>query len=284
MGSGASRIRKQRTTSTQQSRNSTLSFSQAVDTSTPPVQLNVVLASSNSGLSPDRGSDGGVAHSYPGSNESSPDDREEASLRAHFAQSAMSLGMDNDDLIFNILYFGQSGVSIQSMFNTALEETLAAHSAENTPYKLHPATEEALGRLRVLIMSDEINLEENECAICQEDMEIGDEIVFMPACSHCFHNECMQRWLKLQNWCPVCRSQIVKTNTAQSLETVKANLGEEFLNCSDDEEKTDQDGGSMAAEACGLRPDRSVEEILARQTIDKVLESAVIPSPIRSVH
>jgi hypothetical protein len=50
----------------------------------------------------------------------------------HFAQSAMSLGMDNDDLIFNLLYFGDNTMSFQSMFNSAIEETVAAHSAENT--------------------------------------------------------------------------------------------------------------------------------------------------------
>lgn len=66
------------------------------------------------------------------SEQSSPNEQEEENMRMHFAQSAMSLGMDNDDLIFNLLYFGDAGASFQTMFNTAIEETVAAHSAENT--------------------------------------------------------------------------------------------------------------------------------------------------------
>jgi hypothetical protein len=66
------------------------------------------------------------------SEEFSPNEQEEENLRMHFAQSAMSLGMDNDDLIFNLLYFGDSTTTFQSMFNTAVEETVAAHSAGNT--------------------------------------------------------------------------------------------------------------------------------------------------------
>lgn len=70
----------------------------------------------------------------------SPDDSpvatptpEELNLRSNFALSAMSLGMDNEDLIFNLLYFGgNGGANFSSMFSTAMEETIAAHSANNT--------------------------------------------------------------------------------------------------------------------------------------------------------
>jgi len=267
-----SRGRNQRSTRIQVSRNSTSSVSQAVESTSSAVQSQSSHpVASNDRFTPNRRSSENFQPCID-SNDSSPD-REEANMRAHMAQSAMSLEMDNDDLIFNMLYFGQSGASIQSMFNTALEETLAAHSTENTPYKLQPATEEALGRLRVMIMNDDVEVDEKECAICQEDMEVGNEIVFMPACDHGFHNECMQRWLKLQNWCPVCRSQIVKAETLESLETAKVNLSAQFLSISGDEEKNDHDER-------GLRSDRSVEGLLARQIVDRVLDSAVTSSPM----
>jgi hypothetical protein len=59
-------------------------------------------------------------------------DQEDEAMREHFAMSAMALGMDNEDLLFNMLYFGNNTSNFQSMFNTAIEETVAAHSAENT--------------------------------------------------------------------------------------------------------------------------------------------------------
>lgn len=61
------------------------------------------------------------------------DDSEEAmQLRMLFAQSAMSMDMDNEDLIFNLMYFGGDTSNFASMMNNAAEETVAAHSAGNT--------------------------------------------------------------------------------------------------------------------------------------------------------
>lgn len=46
-------------------------------------------------------------------------------------------------------------------------------------------------------MTTETKLDQNECSICQEDLEPGQEIVFMPDCNHSFHNECALRWFRL---------------------------------------------------------------------------------------
>ena len=47
--------------------------------------------------------------------------------------SAMSLGMDNDELLFNMFYFGEeAGSGFRQTMNTAIEETYAAHSTGNT--------------------------------------------------------------------------------------------------------------------------------------------------------
>ena len=57
------------------------------------------------------------------------------------AYSAMSLDMDNADLMYNLYFFGGQGAmaNMQAMYSTAMEETYAAHSAENTyvPLPLH---------------------------------------------------------------------------------------------------------------------------------------------------
>jgi endogenous inhibitor of DNA gyrase (YacG/DUF329 family) len=65
------------------------------------------------------------------------------------------------------------------------------------PYKLRPATIEALDLLKVVVMTKETKVDENECSICQEDLVVGQEIVFLPICNHSFHNECVQRWFRL---------------------------------------------------------------------------------------
>lgn len=60
------------------------------------------------------------------------EDEEAMQLRILFAQSAMSMDMDNEDLIFNLMYFGGDTSNFASMMNSAAEETVAAHSAGNT--------------------------------------------------------------------------------------------------------------------------------------------------------
>mmetsp|Transcript_228 Transcript_228/g.195 ORF Transcript_228/g.195 Transcript_228/m.195 type:complete len:292 (-) Transcript_228:16-891(-) len=123
--------------------------------------------------------------------------------------TAMSLGMDNDELLFNLYYFGQqSGASFGHIVNNAVEETLALHSEGNTPYKLNPANDQEISKLNSEILYHELDNNENECLICRDIIEIGSEITRLVLCKHCFHTDCVIRWLKLQGWCPVCRAPI----------------------------------------------------------------------------
>merc|ERR1711907_42398 len=42
------------------------------------------------------------------------------------------------------------------------------------------------------------------CVVCMTDFEDGCELRRLP-CGHCFHPQCVDRWLKKQALCPVCR-------------------------------------------------------------------------------
>ena len=125
------------------------------------------------------------------------------------AYSAMSLDMDNEDLLFNLMYFG-GGDNDAIFVDTAITETLAAHSASNTPYKLKPAEESVVSSLPSQILDKEVlQLVDYECSICKDEMEMGCEVTpLAESCGHCFHTECLIRWIKLQGFCPVCRSEI----------------------------------------------------------------------------
>jgi len=45
------------------------------------------------------------------------------------------------------------------------------------------------------------------CAICLSDFEGGDKLRVMP-CSHRFHKDCVDEWLKVNASCPSCRCDI----------------------------------------------------------------------------
>ncbi|CAN0896826.1 E3 ubiquitin-protein ligase RDUF2 [Linum grandiflorum] len=52
--------------------------------------------------------------------------------------------------------------------------------------------------------------EEGGCAICQEDTEEissgGERKMIRMECGHMFHESCSVSWLRVSNFCPLCRS------------------------------------------------------------------------------
>ena len=53
--------------------------------------------------------------------------------------------------------------------------------------------------------------ESKECVICFVDYAEGDQTVTLPcATQHMFHEECITRWLKSNNTCPLCKEPVTK--------------------------------------------------------------------------
>ena len=53
------------------------------------------------------------------------------------------------------------------------------------------------------------NIESNNknCPICLNEFNIGEKESSLP-CLHCFHSNCIEKWLKRSKFCPVCKLQI----------------------------------------------------------------------------
>ena len=49
---------------------------------------------------------------------------------------------------------------------------------------------------------------ESPCAICQDTIAVGDRIRQLNACTHAFHQSCIDTWLQRHVQCPVCRHDI----------------------------------------------------------------------------
>ena len=150
-----------------------------------------------------------------------------------------SLEMSGEDLLLNMLYFSddnaaatvmEDSASMGKVLDGAMTETFALHSENNTPYKLKPVPKENMDKLKAETMDAEISgsLKVNlgradsftsdggpeskgcglECVVCKEELELGDKIMRLPHCGHTFHEECLSKWFKHQDWCPICRSSI----------------------------------------------------------------------------
>ncbi|ESQ54042.1 hypothetical protein EUTSA_v10025002mg [Eutrema salsugineum] len=47
--------------------------------------------------------------------------------------------------------------------------------------------------------------EDAKCTICQEEYTVGDEIGRLH-CEHTYHLKCVQEWLRMKSWCPICKA------------------------------------------------------------------------------
>ena len=55
------------------------------------------------------------------------------------------------------------------------------------------------------------------CTICLSEFEIGEKKSTLP-CMHSFHCNCIERWIKKKNYCPICKFTISFENLKESLE------------------------------------------------------------------
>lgn len=81
--------------------------------------------------------------------------------------------------------------------STALTEEALSESLKKSIYESTSPEDAAAG------CSGEKN--DVKCSVCQEEYVFGDELGRLH-CEHRFHLGCIQQWLRLKNWCPICKA------------------------------------------------------------------------------
>ena len=83
-----------------------------------------------------------------------------------------------------------------------------------------PAAQTAIDKLKHFKMEkkyckksdqDPNKLEFPECSICLMEVNEGQNTILLP-CGHMFHEECVTKWLKIHNTCPLCRFELPTDN------------------------------------------------------------------------
>ncbi|XP_051119749.1 uncharacterized protein LOC127243664 [Andrographis paniculata] len=82
--------------------------------------------------------------------------------------------------------------------STALSEEQLQMCTSKSVYLAKPSDVRAVG------LSDDGD--DIKCCICQEEYTLGDEIGKLGVCQHGYHSICINQWLKLKNWCPICKA------------------------------------------------------------------------------
>ena len=73
----------------------------------------------------------------------------------------------------------------------------------------HGATESQIGRLPSHVYVDgEMNAEDAKCTICLDDYVAKESTVKALHCGHCYHEECITKWLHTRKHCPLCLQTI----------------------------------------------------------------------------
>ncbi|XP_020239773.1 E3 ubiquitin-protein ligase MBR2 isoform X2 [Cajanus cajan] len=89
--------------------------------------------------------------------------------------------------------------------STALTEEVLAECLKRSIYHSAPSDD-----------ADESFNEDKDdikCCICQEEYVVGDEVGGLQ-CEHRFHVVCIQEWLRLKNWCPICKVSATPSNSS----------------------------------------------------------------------
>ncbi|XP_038898034.1 uncharacterized protein LOC120085870 [Benincasa hispida] len=81
--------------------------------------------------------------------------------------------------------------------STALSEEALTECLNRSIYQSKPKGGTATGSVE--------DLSDVKCCICQEEYVTGDEVGKLQ-CAHKYHVVCIQQWLRLKNWCPICKS------------------------------------------------------------------------------
>ncbi|MBA0610169.1 hypothetical protein Godav_011049 [Gossypium davidsonii] len=76
---------------------------------------------------------------------------------------------------------------------------------ESSNYGMVPAKESLVKEMVSMVRVEDGD--EEDCMVCLEELEVGFYASRMP-CSHTFHGDCIEKWLKQSHYCPICRFEM----------------------------------------------------------------------------
>jgi E3 ubiquitin-protein ligase RNF38/44 len=74
-----------------------------------------------------------------------------------------------------------------------------------SPYGLD---ESVIKTIPLSLYTAKSNRDRRDCAVCLWEFEDGDYVRALPVCSHAFHVDCIDVWLRSHANCPLCRAEI----------------------------------------------------------------------------
>lgn len=61
-------------------------------------------------------------------------------------------------------------------------------------------------------------VEGSDCSVCLSEFQEDERLRLLPKCSHAFHLQCIDTWLKSHSNCPLCRANIISLNASSPVQ------------------------------------------------------------------
>ena len=119
--------------------------------------------------------------------------------------------MNNDDLDLNFLFDNPNSPlneqsDINNLFGDGNDLNVEEYLNDNDN-NLNGVDINIINSFPKSVIEDVNKLEEKQCIICLEDFKNGEEKTTIP-CFHIYHPNCINKWLKAHNTCPICKTEI----------------------------------------------------------------------------
>lgn len=125
-----------------------------------------------------------------------------ARIRINTDRTDRSNVMDNIIGGISIILGGVNG-GIMSVNEEAVEEQFQAFLNQSVP--VYPTTREIDNASTTFITTEQ---QDDNCAICQDEIETNQSIRCLTYCNHHFHQICIDTWFQRNVHCPTCRHDI----------------------------------------------------------------------------
>ncbi|CAI9759539.1 unnamed protein product [Fraxinus pennsylvanica] len=111
----------------------------------------------------------------------------------HYYDQHRDMRLDIDSMSYEELLALEERIGTVS---TALSEEELTKCLRKSCYQAIPSEVRDTGSLE--------DGNDTKCCICQEEYGFGNEIGTL-GCQHGYHMACVVQWLRLKNWCPICK-------------------------------------------------------------------------------